>query len=108
MRQGLYFSKTIAIILSVVMVFSIAQITAYAAQPPDKTEREIIAFELLDGDMEIQTVPFETTLGELNLPESLYATVRFTSVAELDLDVPPDDIYELEIEMIDTSKDYTE
>ncbi|WP_066083700.1 GLUG motif-containing protein [Anaerotignum neopropionicum] len=73
--------RLLAMALSVVMVLGMLPITAAAEDLPAGTSGEITAFEkLVDGTV-IQTVALGTPFEDLDLPETLTATVRLETDA---------------------------
>lgn len=76
--------KRIAILLSFVMILVWMPVSASAqtADPPIGTCGEIIALQELAPEIAVQNVPLGITESELNLPDSLMATVRLASEVE--------------------------
>ena len=70
--------KLMAMMLSVIMGVSLmpALASAEASTLPVDTRGELIAFETLEKDIEVQNVPFGTSEANLNLPDALTVTVR--------------------------------
>ncbi|MEM1484530.1 S-layer homology domain-containing protein [Oscillospiraceae bacterium PP1C4] len=81
-----------ALVLSVLMVFAMAPISA-AAQTVGTigTNGEIISFETLSEEISMQRIALGTSLEDLNLPKSLNATVRVAT----ETDAPKQETTEL-------------
>lgn len=70
------YRRILAMALSVVMVLGMVPITAAAEELPAGTSGEITAFEKLANATATQTVALGTPFEDLDLPETLNATVR--------------------------------
>lgn len=73
--------RILAMALSVVMALGMLPITAAAEALPVGISGEITAFEKLADAATIQTVALGTPFEDLDLPETLKATVRFETAA---------------------------
>lgn len=71
--------RFLAIALSVVMVLGMLPVSAAAENLTTGSSGEIIAFKKLANGTEMQEVPVGTSFDDLDLPETLTATVRFES-----------------------------
>lgn len=74
--------RLLAMALSVTMVLGMTPVTTSANILTGDTGGEITAFERLEQETENQIVPLGTTIGELNLPDTLNATVLLQDTAE--------------------------
>ena len=74
--------RLLAMALSVTMVLGMTPVTTSANILTGDTGGEITAFERLEQETENQIVPLGTTIGELNLPDTLNATVLLKDMAE--------------------------
>ncbi|MEA4971434.1 MAG: MBG domain-containing protein [Candidatus Pelethousia sp.] len=81
------YQKLLAMTLSFAMLLGLLPMTAFAQSgiPTMDISGEIIAFEPLTEPMANQTVPLNTSLDELNLPETLTATVRVATATDLNV-----------------------
>ncbi len=79
MKQHKPTQRVLAMALSIVMVLGMTPITAFAETPPIGTSGEIIAFEALSEETTNREVPLGTSLKDLDLPDTLNATVRFAT-----------------------------
>jgi hypothetical protein len=77
MNQHKLSRRLLAMALSVVMVLGMLPATAAAENLPAGTSGEIVSFEPLPEATAAQTVALGTPLEDLDLPETLMATVRF-------------------------------
>jgi hypothetical protein len=74
--------RLLAMALSVTMVLGMTPVTTSANILTGDTGGEITAFERLEQETEYQIVPLGTTIGELNLPNTLNATVLLQDTTE--------------------------
>ena len=74
--------RLLAMALSVVIVLGMMPISAAAETPPIGTSGEIIAFEALSEETANREVSLGTSLEDLNLPDTLNATVRVATAED--------------------------
>lgn len=75
--------KLMAMMLSVIMVVGMTPISALAETGiPIGTSGEITIFEALGSDIAMRSVPLGTSEADLELPDTLAATVRLTALEE--------------------------
>lgn len=82
MKTQKFTQRLLAMALSVTMVLGMTPVTTSANILTGDTGGEITAFERLEQETENQIVPLGTTIGELNLPDTLNATVLLKDTAE--------------------------
>lgn len=68
--------RVLAMTLSIVLVMGVTPFNVLAAPYPAKNGGEIISFQPLKEDIIKQIVPLGTSVEELNLPNTLWATIR--------------------------------
>jgi|GEM_PF-2528335 len=91
MNRNKPFSKILAWLLTAVMIFGTLPIAAGAEDLPVGAVGEIIAFEPLADELSEQSVPLGTELSAITLPETLTATVQFTSPGAFTVTAVPHD-----------------
>ena len=74
--------KLTAMALSVIMVVGMMPVSAAAAGMPIGASGEVTDFEALGADIAAQSVPLGTSQAELELPDTLTATVRLAALGE--------------------------
>lgn len=76
--------RLMAMMLSAIMVVGMMPVSALAETGtfPIGTSGEIIAFGALGTDIAVQDIPFGTPQTDLNLPDTLTATIRLTASKE--------------------------
>ncbi len=84
MRRRKAFHKITAMLLSAVMVVGMTPVPASAdtGMLSDGSSGEIIAFEALKSEIAEQSVPLGTSEADLELPDSLTATIRLAASTE--------------------------
>ncbi len=78
-------SKILSIMLVGMLVLGLLPVSAFAEGTvlPAGKSNVIVAFESLPKENEIQKVPLGTALGDLNLPQTLTATVSLAAATDL-------------------------
>ncbi|WP_250228793.1 S-layer homology domain-containing protein [Anaeropeptidivorans aminofermentans] len=71
-----------AVALSVIMVVGMMPVSAAAAGMPIGASGEITAFEALGSDITVRSVPLGTSKADLELPDTLTATIRLAVLDE--------------------------
>ena len=75
--------RFLATALSIVMVLGLIPLSAVAETPPTGEGGEILSFEMLSEATATQTVPFGTSLDDLNLPDTLTAVVYLATYTDV-------------------------
>ena len=78
------YRRILATALSIVVTLGILPVSAGAEEPSIGTSSEIISFETLPEKTANQTVPFGTSLEELDLPEALTATMCVATAMDVE------------------------
>ena len=74
--------KLTAMALSVIMVVGMMPVSAAAAGMPIGASGEITTFEALGSDITVRSVPLGTSKADLELPDTLTATIRLAVLDE--------------------------
>ncbi|WP_027399003.1 S-layer homology domain-containing protein [Anaerovorax odorimutans] len=78
MHKNKTIQKLMTVMLSIIMAVGMipVSVSAETDEVPDSLSKEITAFAELAADIAAQSVPLSTSKADLNLPETLRATVR--------------------------------
>jgi len=82
--------RLMAMVLSVIMVMGMSPVSALAETGafPIGASGEVTAFEALESDIAVQNVPMGTSQADLELPNTLRATVRLAASGETRFWIP--------------------